>query len=136
MNTRRLAGALFALALTGSLLTACGGEEQSAVCDDVDDLRVSLTSLQAFDIYDPNVLSDLSAVLDQVRSQVQTLAEDASSEYDAEVAVVESSIDDLETSAQAAVAEPGQAALATLEDDVKGFSAAFKDLRAAVGDTC
>lgn len=136
MNTRRLAGILSALALTGSFLTACGGEDQSAVCDDVDALRTSLTSLQAFDVYDPNVLSDLSVVLDQIRSQVRTLAEDASSEYDAEVEVVQSSIDDLEASARAAVATPTEDALATLADDVEGFSAAFQDLRTAVGDTC
>ena len=124
------------MALAGSVLTACGGEERSAVCDDVDDLRASLTSLQAFDVSDPNILADLSVVLDQVRSQVRTLAEDASSEYDVEVDGVQTSIDGLEASAQAAVATPSAVALATLADDVRGFSAAFKDLANAVGDTC
>ncbi len=136
MNTRRLAGTLVALAFTGPFLTACGGEEQSAVCDDVDDLRTSVTSLEAFNVYDSNVLSDLSVVLDQIRTQVRQLAEDASSEYDAETQVVQSSIDELETSTQAAVAAPTAAALGTLADDVKVFTAAVKDLRTAVGDTC
>lgn len=129
-------GTLLALVLAGASLTACGGTDQSAVCDDVGDLRQSLASLQAVNIYDSNVLRDLAVILDQVRSQVRTLAEDASSEYDAEVDVVQSSIDDLEGSAQVAVDTPDAAALSALADDVKSFSAAFKDLRTAVGDTC
>lgn len=136
MNTHRLSGTLVALALAGSVLTACGGEVEAAVCDDVDDLRASLTSLQAFDLSDPNVLADLSVVLEQVRSQARTLAEDASSEYDVEVDGVQTSIDGLEASAQAAVATPSAVALATLADDVRSFSAAFEDLGTAVGDTC
>jgi len=136
MNTRRLAGALCALTLTGSFLTGCGGDDQSAVCDDVDDLRTSLSALQAFNVYDPNVLSDLSVVLDQIRTQVGELAEDASSEYDAEVDVVQTSIDDLEASAQTAVDTPNAAALGTLADDVEAFRTAFQDLQTAVGDTC
>ncbi|HEU4513482.1 MAG TPA: hypothetical protein VFR87_10300 [Nocardioidaceae bacterium] len=136
MNTRRLAGTLVSLALTGSLLVACGGEEQAAVCDDVDALRTSLTSLQAFDIYDTNVLSDLRVVLDQIRTEVEQLADDAADEYAAEIEVVQASIDDLESSAEAATETPTAASLSTLADAVKAFSAAFKDLRAAVGDTC
>lgn len=136
MRSQRLVVVLFALVLAGSSLTACGGTDQSAVCDDVGDLRQSVASLQAFNIYDPNVLRDLAVVLDQIRSQVRALAEDASSEYDAEVDVVQSSIDDLEGSAQAAVDTPDAAALSALADDVKSLSAAFKDLRTAVGDTC
>lgn len=135
MHTRRLAGTALALALAGPALTGCG-EDTPAICDDVDDLRTSVASLQAVNIYDPNVLSDLAVVLDQIRSQVRTLAEDAASEYDAEVDVVQASIDDLEQSAQAAVATPDADSLATLADDVEGFSAAFKDLGTAVGDTC
>jgi hypothetical protein len=136
MPSRRLVATLVALVLAGSSLTACGGTDQSAVCEDVGDLRQSVASLQAFQIYDSNVLRDLAVVLDQIRSQVRTLAEDASSEYDAEIDVVQSSIDDLEASAQVAVDTPDAAALSALADDVKGFSAAFKDLRTAVGDTC
>lgn len=136
MHSRRPVVTLVALVLAGSSLTACGGTDQSAVCDDVGDLRQSLAALQVMNIYDSNVLRDLAVVLDQIRSQVRTLAEDASAEYDAEVEVVQSSIDDLEASAQAAVDSPDAAALSALADDVKGFSAAFKDLRTAVGDTC
>jgi hypothetical protein len=136
MNARRLAGILIPLVLTGSLVGACGGDEQSAVCDDVDALRTSVSSLQAFDIYDTNVLSDLTVVLDQIRSEVQQLAEDSSTEYAEEIDVVQGSIDDLEASAKAAADAPTAPSLSTLADDVKAFSAAFKDLRAAVADTC
>lgn len=119
------------------LLTSCGGgSDQPAVCDDVDSLRASVTSLQAFDIYDTNVLSDLSVVLDEIRSEVDQLAEDASSEYSTEIDAVRSSTDDLEASASAAAAGPTAAAMSTLADDAKAFVASFKDLRAAVGDTC
>lgn len=136
MNTHRLSGTLVAWALAGSVLAACGGEVEAAVCDDVDDLRASLTSLQAFDVSDPNVLADLSVVLEQVRSQARTLAEDASSEYDGEVDGVQTSIDGLEASAQAAVATPSAVALTTLAADVRSVGAAFEDLATAVGDTC
>jgi hypothetical protein len=136
MRRSQLARTLSAVALTGALLTSCGGEEQSAVCGDVDALRTSVTSLQAFNIYDTNVLSDLSVVLDQIRSEVDQLAADASTEYSAEIDAVRSSTDDLEASAEAAVAGPTKAALSTLADDVKAFSTSFKDLRDAVGDTC
>jgi hypothetical protein len=115
---------------------ACGGEEQSAVCDDVDTLRTSLSSLQAFNVYDSNVLSDLTVVLDQIRTEVQQLADDAGTEYAEEIDVVESSIDDLEASARAAVDTPTDDTLSTLSGEVKAFSTAFQDLRDAVGDTC
>ena len=121
MNTRPLSGATVLLALAGPLVAARGGEDQPAVCDDVDALRTSLNSLQAFDIYDPNVLS---VVLDLIRTEVQQLAEDASS-YAEEIEVVQAS-------AQTAVHAPTAANSSTLSDAVE----AFKDLRTAVGDTC
>jgi hypothetical protein len=136
MNTRRSSAAVVSVVLTGSLVGACGGEEQPAVCADVDALRTSLTALQAFDVYDDNVLADLAVVLDDIRAEVQQLAEDSSMEYAEEIDVVQASTDALETSADAAVESPTAANLATLSDDVKAFSAAFKGLRAAVGDTC
>lgn len=136
MRRSQLARVLSTVALTGALLTSCGGSEQSAVCDDVDALRTSLTSLQAFNIYDTNVLADLRVVLDQIRTEVDQLAADASEEYSTEIDAVKTSTDDLEASAEAAVADPTQAALKTLADDVRTFSTSFKDLRAAVGDAC
>lgn len=136
MNTRRSSAAIVSVVLTGSLVGACGGEEQPAVCADVDALRTSLTALQAFDIYDTNVLSDLAVVLDEIRAEVQQLAEDSSTEYAEEIDVVQTSTDDLEASADAAVGAPTSANVATLADDVKAFTAAFQELRAAVGDTC
>ena len=136
MNPRRLSGAIVSVVLTASLAAACGGEEQSAVCDDVDALRTSLNSLQAFNIYDTNVLSDLSVVLDQIRTQVQQLADDTSTQYADEIEVVQTSTDDLQASAKAAVDGPTADKLSTLSDDVKAFSAAFKELKAAVGDNC
>lgn len=136
MRRSQLARVLSTVALTGALLTSCGGSEQSAVCDDVDALRTSLTSLQAFNITDTNVLADLRVVLDQIRTEVDQLAADASEEYSTEIDAVKASTDDLEASAEAAVADPTQAALRTLADDVTTFSTSFKDLRAAVGDAC
>jgi hypothetical protein len=136
MRRSQLAGALSTVALTGALLTSCSGGEQSAVCDDVDALRTSLTSLQAFNISDTNVLSDLRVVLDQIRTQVDQLATDASEEYAPEIDAVKASTDDLQASAEAAAGDPNRSALRTLADDVKTFSASFKDLRAAVGDAC
>ncbi|HEX5770665.1 MAG TPA: hypothetical protein VFY11_06830 [Nocardioidaceae bacterium] len=136
MRRSQLARVLSTVALTCALLTSCGGEEQSAVCDDVDALRTSLTSLQAFNITDTNVLADLRVVLDQIRTEVDQLSADASEEYSTEIDAVKASTDDLEASAEAAVADPTQAALKTLADDVRTFSTSFKDLRAAVGDAC
>lgn len=106
------------------------------MCDDVDALRTSLNSLQAFDIYDTNVLSDLSVVLDQIRTEVQQLGEDATSEYAEEIEAVQGSTDDLEAGAETAVSAPTAANLSALSADVDAFTAAFEDLRAAVGDTC
>lgn len=136
MNARHLSGLIVSLVLTGSLVTGCGGEEQTAICDDVDALRTSLTSLQAFNVADPNVLADLKVVLDQIRTEVGQLAEDASSEYAEEIDVVQASTDDLQASATAAVAAPTAANLSTLADAVKAFTTGFKQLRTAVGDTC
>lgn len=136
MRRSQLARVLSTVALTGALLTSCGSSEQSAVCDDVDALRTSLTSLQAFNITDTNVLADLRVVLDQIRTEVDQLAADASEEYSTEIDAVKASTDDLEASAEAAVADPTQAAIRTLADDVTTFSTSFKDLRAAVGDAC
>lgn len=136
MNARHLTAAFVSLLLTGSLLSACGGEEQSAVCDDVDALRTSLSSLQAIDIEDTNVLSDVVVVLDQIRTEVQQLADDATSEYADEIDVVQESTDDLEVSANAAVDAPTAQNLSTLAEDVAAFRTGFEELQAALGDTC
>ena len=128
--------AIASLLLAGPLVSACGGDDQSAVCDDIEALQTSLNSLEAFDIYDTNVLSDLAVVLDQIRTQVGQLAEDASTELSEEVEAAQASTDDLESSADAAVDAPTAANLSTLDGDVDAFSTAFQDLRAAVEDTC
>ncbi len=136
MNARDLSGTFVSLVLTASLLASCSGEERSAVCDDVASLRTSLTSLQAFNIYDTNVLSDLSVVLDQIRAEVRQLADHASSEYAEEIKVVQASTDDLQASTEADVDAPTAANLSSLSEAVTGFRAAFQELRAAVGDAC
>lgn len=137
MNARRLTGTLFTLALTGSMLTACGdGTETSAVCDDVDALRASMRSLKSFDIREGDKFSDLTDVLDQIRSDVGKLVDDASAEYETEIDAVQSLTDRLASSVDAAVADPDAAALSTVAADVRGLGAAFTNLQKAVADTC
>ena len=137
MNSRRLAGTLLTLALSGSLLTACGdGNEESAVCDDVDALRASISSLKSVDIREGDTVSDLTDRLDQIMTDVEKLVDDATSEFAPEIDAVKSDTDTLRASVDAAVAEPTAAALSTVADDVRGLGAAFKDLQQAVADTC
>lgn len=138
MNSRRrLAGTLLTLALTGSLLTACGdGNETSAVCDDVDALRASMSSMKSLDIRQGDTVSQLTDILDQIRTDVGKLVDDATTEYQTEVDAVRSGTDRLAASVDAAVAEPNAAALSTVADNVRGLGTAFKNLQDAVANTC
>jgi hypothetical protein len=142
MNTRRLTGTLLTLALTGSMLTACGGDGNdtgtgtSAVCDDVDALRTSMGALKTVDLRAGDKISDLTDALDQIKTDVGKLVDDASAKYQTEIDAVQSGADRLGTSVDAAVADPHAASLSTVADDVRGLGTAFKDLQKAVADTC
>lgn len=138
MNSGRLAGTLLTLALTASLLAACGNgkEETAAVCDDVGALRTDLDSLKSLNFREGDKVSDLMDVLDQVRTDVGKLVDDATSEFATEIDAVKSDTDTLAASVEKAVAAPSAATLSAVTDDVQGLGAAFKDLQEAVADTC
>lgn len=137
MNSRRLAGTLLTLALTGSLLTACGdGNDTSAVCDDVDALRTDMSSLKSLDLREGGTVSQLTDTLDQIRTDVGKLVDDATTEYQTEIDAVKTRTDRLAASVDAAVAQPNAATLSTVADDARGLGTAFKDLQQAVANTC
>ena len=137
MKTPRLTAALATLALTAALVAGCADEgETAAVCDDVDALRASVSSLEELNLREGDTLSDLTGVLDQIRSDVRQLADDASSEYADEVDAVQADANALGASVDAAVLAPSVTALSTVADDVRSLGATFEDLGAAVGGTC
>jgi hypothetical protein len=137
MDSRRLAGTLLSLALTGSLLTACGGgNDTAAVCDDVDTLRADLSSLKSVDLRGGDTVSQLTDTLDQIRADVGKLVDDATTEFQSEIDVVRSRTDRLAASVDAAVAQPNATTLSTVADDVRSLGVAFKDLQDAVANTC
>lgn len=138
MTTPRLTAALATLALTASLVAGCADDgETAAVCDDVDALRASVSSLEDLNVREGgDTLSDLSGVLDKIRSDVRELADDASTEYADEVDAVQTAANALGASVDAAVLAPTVTTLSTVADDARSLGATFEALGTAVGDTC
>jgi hypothetical protein len=138
MKTPHPAAALVTLALAGSFLAACADEgETAAVCGDVDALRASVSALEDLDVREGgDTLTDLSGVLDEIRSDVRTLADDASTEYTDEVDAVQAAASALGTSVDAAVLAPTVTTLSAVADDARSLGATFEALGTAVGDTC
>lgn len=138
MKTPRLTATLATLALTASLVAGCADEgDTAAVCDDVDALRASVSSLEDLDIREGgDTLTDLSGVLDEIRSDVRKLADDASTEYADEVDAVQAAANALRASVDAAALAPTVQTLSTVADDARSLGATFEALGTAVGDTC
>jgi hypothetical protein len=137
-SLRRPAATLATLALTASLVAGCADEgEPAAVCDDVEALRASVSSLDGLDIREgDDTLTDLSGVLDEIRSDVRTLADDASTEYTDQVDAVQAAASVLRASVDAAALAPTVTTLSAVADDARSLGATFEALGTAVGDTC
>lgn len=108
-----------------------GGGAQSAVCADLDALRASLGDLEDVGL-DQGGLSDLTAELSDIRSQLDELAADAKDEYSSEVDELRARADDLTASLEAASGDPSVDSLAEVRTGIQAFGSAVKDLGDAV----
>lgn len=113
--------------------SACGGDPE--VCAAVEALRADLDDLRAIDIQ-PGALADFSAALDEAGADVDRLVEDATSEYESEIATVRTAALALRDSVGTATQEPSGAAVTQVSADFRAFTTAVDGLRDAVTDTC
>jgi hypothetical protein len=117
-------------------LTACGGEDEPAVCNSSNDLKTSLKDAQKIDIGSGTALADLKSALKEVRSNLATVKEDAESEYSAQVKAIESGYAALRTSIQSATSSTSAATLAAVGAAVSALATDVEALIADVQKTC
>ena len=132
-RTRCAALTLVVLGVTSGL-TACVADEP-AVCDDVDAMNATMDDLRDVEIGE-NALSVLSTELSELKSEADTLVEDASEEYATEIDAVRSGLTSLESDLEAAVEQPTAASLAEVSEGVQGLGASVDGLVDAVQETC
>ena len=112
-----------------------GTSDPAAVCDDVDELRTSLAGLGDVSI-DAGALATFQDQLDQVRSDVSTLINDAQDEYADEVDAVDQAVSDLTTTVRTAVDSPSAASLSAVRTARRVLTTSVSALGMAVQDTC
>lgn len=134
IRTRRSAATLCCLLAVGAGVTACG-QEQAAVCDEVDALRTSVDNLTKANVGE-NGLSVISTELENVRSELRQLGQDASAQYSEQISAVRARAADLRSSVATASTDPSADSLSAVADNARAVGAAVQDLGDAVAGTC
>ncbi len=132
-SIRRTAAALSSLVVLGSGLGGCGG--QPAVCEDVDALQESVDTLKNTDAGEDG-LSKVKTELKEMQTELQQLADDASSQYSTQIDKLNADFSGLKSSVTAAVDAPSAETLSAVKVDVQSVGSAIDDLGTAVADTC
>ncbi len=129
-------GRLFAAALvTGAaLLTGCSSGTP-AVCTDIANLKASVQSLKDTNIK-ADGLSSVSDDLTKIKQQLQTLENDAKSQYATETSALKSALNTLQSSVDAAKANQSAATLTAVASSASAVVTAGKNLASAVSGTC
>jgi hypothetical protein len=129
--------ALASTVLLGAMalgLSSCG-QDTPAICDDVDQLRSSVTHLKDIQI-DQGALSELSSRLKTIQTDARRLQAEASKQFSGEVAAVKKAGDALATAIDQAMANPSVATLTALRPQVTALGTALGNLTDAVSSTC
>jgi uncharacterized phage infection (PIP) family protein YhgE len=138
--TKRAPGSALLLAAAAALLLSglAGCGEDPAVCEDVSALQGDVDDLRAIDLADlgEGGLDELSNTLAAIETDLGQLSDDASAEYDDEVAAVTTASDVLRSSVDGLQQDPSAATLAQLPDAVSGLADAVRGLTDAVQETC
>lgn len=136
----RCAGALVVLV---AALSGCGAGEDDppaapatpAICSSVDALRSSAKAVTDVQV-ERGALQRLQKALGEVRTDLSTVAKDATSEYSDEVDAVEKAVSDLGSSVDAAVATPTAATVGAVGAASRALGTSLSALVDSVGSTC
>ena len=127
--------AVTTLLLTVSL-TACGGEEEPAICNSSSDLRTSVKDVKKIEIGSGTALADLKSAIKEIQSNLAAVKADAESEYSDQLNAIESGYAVLKTSIQTAASSTSAATLATVGTAVSAFATDVEALINDVQKTC
>ena len=129
----------FAIAVTTLILAlplAACSEDEPAVCGSVDDLQASVDDVQDIDVSDSTALTDLESGLTAIGDDLAAVKADAESEFSEPVDVVQTSFTDLQSSVEAATADPTAATVAAAGDALSTFGTDVQTLIDDVQSTC
>ena len=124
-----------AVVMASLIVGGCGGDEPSAVCDDVDTLAASIADLGDVEL-EQGALASLQDKATQVQDDVSDLVATAEEEYAAEIDSVDQALSAVGTSLEAAVATPSGPSLAAVGADLQSLGTSMKALADAVQDSC
>lgn len=126
-----------ALLLAATTTAGCGtaDDDDPAICSSVDSLESSVAGLTDITI-DLGALAELESGLDEVKSDLSLVEDDASEEFADEVEAVQQATSDLGASLDAAVAAPSLETVSTVGPAVQTLGTSLKSLADAVKSTC
>ncbi|MGO4257553.1 hypothetical protein [Marmoricola sp. RAF53] len=122
--------------LLAATLTACGGNDQPAVCGDVNDLKDSIAGLKDIKVGSGSALDDLESALNNIRGDLTTVKKEANSQFATQIDGVESALNALRAGVTDAVKDPSAAAVAAVGTTLSTFVTAVQTLVDDVQATC
>jgi hypothetical protein len=134
-RTRTAAVAALWLALVPVGLTACGGGEPPAFCQDLDALAASMNALRETDVSAENA-EEIRTKLRAIGDDINQLSDTAKAEFEPQITEVKTQAAELQTSFAAATAAPSEDSVAAARRDVGELKNAFLDLQAALQASC
>jgi hypothetical protein len=133
MTPKRIIQGTVGLALVAAVMSGCS--EPSAVCDDADALKSSFDDLQDINL-EAGALSEISTSLDDIKSDLSQLRDDAEDEFATELDAVDTSASALSDSVEAAVEDPSAESITAVSAQMPAFKDAVTGLVDAVQGTC
>jgi hypothetical protein len=124
-----------AFVMLSASLVACG-EDTPAVCGSADQLKSSVDKLKDIDVTETNGIDELKSQLETIDGDLDQFTNDAKSEFSSEVDTVTQAFEALETSVQAAIADPTSDTVAAAVSALSVFSTGVKALITDVKETC
>ena len=134
---RRTAVALAVLCALAPAAAGCGGDDQPAVCDDLEQLSSDIDSLQEMDLTaGEGAIADLEASLETITTDLETVKTDAEAELSEPIAALETSLGELSTEFDTAKAddELSSGEAQSLLDSLAAVSTSWEELKTAAPD--
>ena len=133
---RKLAPLGAAVAASAVLLAACSGSsDKPAFCGDVKTLQDSITQLSDIQL-EPGVLDNFRSQLQSVQSDAQTAVDSAKTDFPQETDALDTSLSNLETSVQDLPSSPSATQLGAVALNVSATVNAVKDFQSATESAC
>ena len=121
--------------LTLLAVTACSSDQTPAVCSDAAALKKSVSALTDVKV-EQGALPDLQSKLTAVRQDLDTLKNDAKSEFSSQLDAVDTASSTFKSALDTAVADPTVTTVTAVGPALKSLGTALGDLDSAVEKTC